>query len=446
MTGEAIDRDRFAALMDRLGGFEHAPLVAVGVSGGADSLSLALLVDEWARARGGSALALTVDHGLRPESADEAAGVGARLAVLGVRHAVLRWEGEKPSTGIQEAARIARHRLLSERCREEGILHLALAHHRDDQAETVLMRVARGSGVDGLAGIAAVRGDANVRIIRPLLDVPREALRGYCRERDLDWIEDPSNANRAYARGRLRAAAGILAEEGLSSDRLNDTSRRAARARNALEAAAVTALARSAEFHPEGWVAIDPVPLGREPDEIALRALAHAVGAVGGCTYAPRDEAMERLLTEFRKGLKSGRTLGGCVLWARRGAVVIAREPDAAAESLSLAPGQSVVWDGRFRVTLDTSARHAVTLARLGERGWRQATDQRDDLVRLDLPLPVRLSLPGLWNGARLVSVPGFQGHLPRDEGECRATAVFTPPVSAAGPPFPVVSPGGGII
>ncbi|CCC97941.1 protein of unknown function [Azospirillum baldaniorum] len=191
ITAGPISASEFAARMDRLGGFETRPRVAVGVSGGADSLGLVLLAQRWAAERGGDVLALIVDHGLRAESAAEAARVGGWLQARGVAHAILRWDGEKPASGIQEAARAARHHLLAERCRKEGVLHLALAHHRDDQAETVLLRFSRGSGIDGLAGMAPVRAAGAVRVIRPLLDLPHKRLVATCRAFGQEWIEDP---------------------------------------------------------------------------------------------------------------------------------------------------------------------------------------------------------------------------------------------------------------
>ncbi|NUB15861.1 tRNA lysidine(34) synthetase TilS, partial [Azospirillum brasilense] len=253
--------------MDRLGGFEAKPRVAVGVSGGADSLGLALLVQRWAAERAGDVLALIVDHGLRAESAAEAARVGGWLQARGIAHAILRWDGEKPPTGIQEAARAARHRLLAERCREEGILHLALAHHRDDQAETVLLRFGRGSGVDGLAAMAPVRAGGAVRVIRPLLDLPHDRLVVTCRAFGQEWIEDPSNRNPRFARARLRAAEEALAAEGLDAPRLTDLARRAARARNPLEAGTAALLAEAVEALPEAWLGRAPRPCLKGPGE-----------------------------------------------------------------------------------------------------------------------------------------------------------------------------------
>lgn len=279
-TGDSdpVSRAEFARAMAALGGFEPAPAVAVGLSGGGDSMALALLLRHWVAERGGSLLALTVDHGLRAESADEAAAVGKAMERLGVPHRILRWEGEKPSAGLQAAARAARHRLLAEACGEAGILHLALAHHRDDQAETVLLRLARGSGIDGLAGMAAVRADGAVRVIRPLLGFSHERLLATCRAEGVDWIEDPSNRNPRFARARLRAAVDLLGGEGLDSTRLGEVARRAGRARAALEQATAGLLAETATIHPEGWITLALAPLLAAPAEIALRALADGMG------------------------------------------------------------------------------------------------------------------------------------------------------------------------
>ncbi|NUB10654.1 tRNA lysidine(34) synthetase TilS [Azospirillum sp. Vi22] len=355
--------------MDRLGGFETRPRVAVGVSGGADSLGLVLLAQRWAAERGGDVLALIVDHGLRAESAAEAARVGGWLQARGVAHAILRWDGEKPASGIQEAARAARHHLLAERCRKEGVLHLALAHHRDDQAETVLLRFSRGSGIDGLAGMAPVRAAGAVRVIRPLLDLPHKRLVATCRAFGQEWIEDPSNRNPRFARARLRAAGEALAAEGLDAPRLADLARRAARARNALETGTAALLAEAVEVYPEGWLRLDPKPVLEAPEELGLRALVRCIAATGGAAYPPKDEAAERLFAEIAGERFRGRTLGGCRILPRKGHLVIAREPVGVTERLSLTPGGEVWWDRRFAVRLAAGAGGAGTRATLGRGG-----------------------------------------------------------------------------
>ena len=439
-----VSPDEFAARMARLGGFESAPRLAVGVSGGADSLALVLLAHIWARGQGGSVLGLTVDHGLRPESAEEAERVGRWHADRGIAHAVLRWESDKPTTGIQATARAARHRLLAERCRDEGILHLALAHHRDDQAETVLLRLARGSGIDGLAGMAPVRAAGPVRVIRPLLDLAHDRLVATCRAQGQDWIEDPSNRNPAFARARLRAAEAALSVEGLDADRLADTARRAARARAALEAGAASLLAGAAAVFPEGWIRLDPRPLLQAPEEIGLRALARCLLVVGGAPYPPKAEALERLYAEVVHGLEVGRTLGGCRILPRRGALLIAREPAAATERAPLRPGETLWWDRRFTVRLGPVGQGAFTVARLGDEGWKAALALDPESDAFGLPQPVRASMPALWDEGGLAAVPGLG--IFRKESNVSAEVFFTPPVPLAGPAFPVVSAGGGII
>jgi tRNA(Ile)-lysidine synthase len=160
----------------RIGGFEPSPFIAVAVSGGPDSLALTILADRWARRHGGCAWALTVDHRLRPESAAEARQLGTWLAARGIPHAILAWQDAKPFSGVQEAARAARYRLLGEWCVARGCLHLLTAHHREDQAETYLIRRRAGSGPDGLAAMAAVRELPGLRLVRPLLGVARARL------------------------------------------------------------------------------------------------------------------------------------------------------------------------------------------------------------------------------------------------------------------------------
>ena len=171
-----VDLGEFSALLDALGPFERRPALAAAVSGGPDSMALALLARDWAAARDGSLLALIVDHGLRAGSAGEAALTVGRLAEAGICARILPWAGAKPATGIQAAARAARYRLLQSACRSAGILHLLLAHHADDQAETVALRRQRGSGRDGQAGMAAIREVEDLRLLRPLLATAKARL------------------------------------------------------------------------------------------------------------------------------------------------------------------------------------------------------------------------------------------------------------------------------
>ena len=187
-----LDSREFAALMAPLGPFEPAPHLAVAVSGGADSMALAWLARAWAAERGGRATALVVDHGLRAESAAEAAATLARLAGMGLATEAIVLHGLAHGPGLAERARAARHAALSDAAMRLGALHLLFGHHAADQAETVAMRLLAGSGAAGLAGMAALVETAALRMLRPLLDVGPGRLRATLAAAAVAWVEDPS--------------------------------------------------------------------------------------------------------------------------------------------------------------------------------------------------------------------------------------------------------------
>lgn len=429
----------FAALMDRIGGFEPAPRLAVGVSGGSDSLALCLLASDWARARGGEVLALTVDHGLRADSAEEAARVGRWLAGRGIAHEVLAWTGAKPRAGIQNAAREARRALLAERCRAGGILHLLLAHHRDDQAETVLLRFSRGSGPDGLAGMAGVRELGACRLLRPLLGVPHARLEAFLRAAGQPWVEDPSNRAERFARGRLRHSVAVLAREGLEAARLADTARRCGRIRAVLDADVAGLLAGAAEIHPEGWLSLEPGFARGVPEEVALRALARCLATVGGAVLPVRLQALERLLASIPAG--TPRTLGGCTVRPWRGRLAVVREAAAAAERIPVVPGGTYWWDRRFLVAAGARAGGGLTIARLGRGGWLALPRERREYAKGIMPQAAAEAMPAFWteDGPLLLLGTGTvaDGMAEVPEGEVRMA--FVPAAPLCGAPFAVV-------
>lgn len=396
----------FAALIAPLGPFEPCPLLAVAVSGGADSLALALLAAEWAREAGGLAVALTVDHRLRADSAAEAAEVGRWLKAVGVEHHILCWDGDKPAADIQAAARAARYRLLECWCRERGALHLLLGHHQDDQAETLLLRLGRGSGVDGLAAMAAIEETRSVRLLRPLLGVPSARLRATLAAAGRDWIEDPSNANAAYARVRWRRLGPLLAAEGLTPSRLAATARRLGRARAALEGAVAEAALRHVAAHPAGFALVEGDAFARLPEEIGLRLLARLTLAVGGGAYPPRLERLERLYGELKAGGRDARTLAGCrLVWQADGRLLVCRESAKVAGRLALVPGETACWDGRFRLAVAAAAPPGLSVAALGIQGWR-AIGRRLEGALPAIPAAARPTLPAIADEDGVCAVP----------------------------------------
>ncbi len=295
----------------------ESPL-AVAVSGGGDSLALMYLLAGFARARGLAApIVLTVDHGLRPESGRDARRVAAWARAAGLKAHVLAWTDAKPAGGVEAAAREARYRLMGAWLRKKKIAILFVGHTLDDQAETFLLRLARGSGLDGLAAMRAlapwpVGGFAGLSVARPLLGIGRAQLRQYLTEIGQEWLDDPMNDDPAFDRVKMRRAFAALDMAGLSAAGIAAAAAHLARARSALEAVTQALLARATQPLGDG-VALDAAALAAAPREVGLRALAAVLMAVGGQAYRPRFEALERLFEAIVRGiLKGGATLHGC--------------------------------------------------------------------------------------------------------------------------------------
>lgn len=287
--------------------------LVVAVSGGPDSTCLMhLLADLRSRPGIPPVTVATVDHGLRPGSAAETAAVAGQAATLGLPCHRLVWEGPKPDRAIQERARQARYGLLAACCKRIGATHLVTAHTRDDQAETVLFRLARGSGIAGLAGMRAATERDGITLTRPLLGFAKARLVATCRERGWPFVLDPSNDDPRFVRARLRRLTPLLAREGLGPDTLVRLASRAARADAALAQVAARLHADCARASPPGTVSLDAAILLRAPAEIVIRVLARTFADLG---RAPRLDRAESLAATLADAIVAGtplrRTLGG---------------------------------------------------------------------------------------------------------------------------------------
>jgi tRNA(Ile)-lysidine synthase len=316
------------------------PALVVAVSGGPDSTALLHLLARWhARHRASPRIfAVTVDHGLRAGSRAEAAAVKRLAARLEVAHRTMRWTGEKPVTGLQEKARAARYRLLLSAARRAGAHCVVTAHTLDDQAETVLFRLARGSGLTGIAAMARVSplglpamrdaGDSPA-LVRPLLDVAKVRLIATLEAAGLGHVEDPSNADPRFARVRWRKLAPALAQEGLTARRLSQLARRVRRSETAIEAAVSTAFGRLGAYAASHAIAFDARGLRELPAEIALRLIGRAVAHVGDEGPVELGK-LEALCESLEAALSTGRfrrTLAGALVSLQRDRLIVERAP-----------------------------------------------------------------------------------------------------------------------
>ena len=411
-----IDTAAFDAALSACG-LADAPRVALAISGGGDSMALAVLCAALLLPRGAVLKAYTVDHGLRPEARAEAAAAGAQLATLGIAHEILTWEGDKPQTHVQERARAARYALLQDACRRDGFDILLTAHQAEDQMETFWMRLAHGSGIDGLCGIAPVRVlDGGLRLARPLLGFGRTALRDVCTAAGVTWAEDPSNENEKYLRVRLRGFEEMLAAEGLSPQRLAQVLQKLDDARAALDWAADEKFAQAVTLYPEGYAALDVSVLASLPADIARRVLSRLLTMLAPADYPPPFEMLSTLLRDMAQAGFTGRTAFGCELAPQStGVVLVLREYAALPPPLLLDGADTLYWDGRFAFS-GLAAYAGMTLAPLGADGTAQlrrllAADTR---ARFDaLPGKIRASLPALWReDGQGAQVPAAVPHL----------------------------------
>ena len=435
VRGHALDAETFARHIDRLGPFEPQTELAVAVSGGRDSMALTLLADDWARRRGGGVVALTVDHGLRPESAAEARQVGRWLKARGIAHRILVWRGDKPASGLQAAARAARYRLLTDWCRRHGVLHLALAHQRDDQAETHLMRRRRGDGLDGLSAMAAVRSQDGVRLLRPLLAVPRARLTATLSILGQAWIDDPSNADPGFERTRLGADLAAIADTGGEAELLARTAA-AGHGRAALEREVAALAARAVGLSPAGFALLQPAPLAAAPARTRRGLWARLLRCIGGGDFVPATAALERLDAAFlAEGGALRRTLGGCRLNPWQDRLLVVRENRHAPPAQALGPGMAVQW-GRFRCRLGRRGTAGAWVDALGPEGWRQVRSRQPELGR-SLPLQVLPVLPALWDRHGPLAVPHL-AYLRAGASASGFRAEFRPARTLAETPFTV--------
>ncbi len=335
-----LSGDEFSLLMSSLAA-GNPPHVAVGVSGGSDSMALVLLLDDWVKSLGGSVLGITVDHGLRNDSSVEAAQVGAWLKNKAINHKIVRWQSDLAQTSaVQARARNARYELMVDVCVDVGIKHLFVAHNMEDQAETFLMRLRHKSGLDGLGAMAKERKlDCNnaITLVRPLLSIPKMRLKDTLKARSQPWIEDPSNNNTQFERVRTRRLLSLLElHEGINPARLVGAASAARMLRTKLERASEKFIENHVTHEGNSGAMVDACQFFATPKEIKGRVLSRLIASYGPknkkTDYPPSPDKISRIVDWLAGGATqqtgdNSRTLGGCRIARKGGFLVIRPEP-----------------------------------------------------------------------------------------------------------------------
>jgi tRNA(Ile)-lysidine synthase len=318
-----IDADALLASLSQ----EDSLLLAV--SGGPDSVALMLLVARWSLRERKKIEISTVDHELRPDSAEEARLVADWAQSLGFRHRILSWRGPKPKTRIQERAREARYRLLARHAKEIGAGAIVTAHHADDQSETILFRLLRGSGVAGLAGMSPISAIGDLRLHRPLLGLKKAQLETICAEAGQKYFKDPSNEDPKFARAKLRPLLASLAAQGLDSAALLRLGARAQRAEEGLSWSVAKLTESARPTRDESSVRLDANALRDAPQELLQRLIAGEIARLELQTPVRLDR-LERTAQKIAQALNDAQsmktTLGGALLTLSKRDLVIARE------------------------------------------------------------------------------------------------------------------------
>ncbi|MEH6630323.1 MAG: tRNA lysidine(34) synthetase TilS [Halopseudomonas aestusnigri] len=403
-------QEEFAELMSAFTFSGTSLRVGVAVSGGADSMALCLLLNEWIKSQGAELIAVTVDHGLRPEAEFEAKWVAARLTAEGIEHHILTWEREPEAKGsTQVQARDGRYKAISTWCEKNKISCIALAHHLDDQIETFLMRLIRHSGADGLAGMSMLRQDGGLNFIRPLLAIPKDRLLVTLRDRGWGWIEEPSNHKDSYLRNRLRQGMPSLNQQGLRRDTLARINHSLGRIRKNLEERTDSFVNQRVIVSPAGFAEIDFNESAKINPNILSRTLEKVLLTIGGGNYSPRSSKTERLVAGLLGTTEYKATLAGCQIVLSDDKITIVREtrklPD-----VSLKYGSEFLWDNRFYVHIhEAMTDKGLVLKALEEKGWQLLCQERPQLKETTVPTVARYSLPAIFLGDKIITVPHLE-------------------------------------
>jgi tRNA(Ile)-lysidine synthase len=406
---------QFNSNMHKMGPFEDGPIMVVAISGGADSLALSYLADDWLKSMGGRLIAVTIDHRLRAESEAESKFVQALMHLRNIEHHTLVWEHEAITENISLAAREARYSLLLKFCQDRDILHLLVAHHLNDQAETVYMRLQRGSGVDGLTAMSAMTLYHNICILRPLLNITKCQIVDYLQSHGAEWVEDPSNSNEKYDRVMVRKYLQNC--NSLFSKRLVGTAQHMARAKRSLEESTARLSVLCHNIYPAAYAIIDLLKYRQMPEEEALRLLVSNLMTISGAEVKPRFESVKNLYAQILTG-KLGKTLHGCMLRSDGQFLCVMREQAKISTTQTLVNNQEIIWDKRFAVQIQGEGYYVTKFTAILKNQLKKISPH---LFKFGIPGEVLLTLPIIMHKDEIVAVPQLSYYAyPELEGKIK--------------------------
>lgn len=381
--------------------------IGIAVSGGGDSVALLSLSSEWAKKNGRRIIAATVDHGLRPESSEECEKVKRISVDLDVKHTTLRWT-DNPIGNLQNSARNARYHLLKSWALENKLSVVLFGHTLDDNAETVVLRIIRGSGVDGLSGIAQNRKIFGLNVHRPLLHLTRVELRRYLQSERISWIEDPSNFDMRFDRIRVRKLLPTLSSCGLTPERLVSMAGHMSRAREALQVTVLAFVQAKVEQTVWGDLKVLYDEFVNCSEEVQLRILAGVLRWNSGKPYNPRFVSLKKLHSLIvKRELVSKRPLMGTEITINGDYIIFNRELSSIKKS-TIITQKSFVWDNKWQIDVDPEKINSASLGPLGVDGAREIASFSERAISKS----VLATLPAMFDNNELICVPSIDfGH-----------------------------------
>ena len=400
----------FFKVMDTLGPYEKNPHLAVAVSGGSDSLCLAILAQEWANNRGGKITALIVDHGLRKNSGKECKETQNILKKRKIFSHCFKWKLSKiPKKGVQEKAREFRYNIFEDWCFKKNIVHLLVAHHFEDQKETFLMRLNNNSNIYGLACMPKILFKKKIRILRPLLDLKKKEIIKYLKEKKVNWIEDPTNVSSKYSRNRLRKILPKLEKKGLTDNKLKKILKRAQKERKKIENKLADWLNKYVDINSLGYALINFSSLKLLNKDDFIFIFSRILNMISGSFYVPKS----KYVYNFYKKIKSNETinhsnLGGCHIFFFKERLYVCREIFKKDRKQKINfQFNKIVWDNRFEIEqkknknflLKKELGKSVFIEQLQKDGWNEILLKNEKLKKeFMIPNKIILSLPAIKN------------------------------------------------